>query len=273
MPARKTPRVSRYREFDWYDTPLYYDLVFEEDTDREGEFIAEMQRRFGTTRGRQVLEPACGSGRLVEEMVRRGFAVTGSDLNPHMLRFTRDRLKQQGLRATLKTDRMEDFRSARKFDLAHCLVSTFKYLLDEDSARRHLECMAQALKPGGIYVLGFHLSDYEQTTRTRERWIGERDGVRVTCVIQSWPPARRTRKERVRSRLVVEEEGQEVRGYETIWDFRTYDAAQFRRLLKKVPTLEHVATYDFCYELGRRRHEFDDEQLDNVVILRRRAEA
>ena len=261
-------RVRKYEPLDWYTTPLYYDIVFEEDTEAEGEFLEEMLRRFGPSRGRSILEPACGSGRLLVEMARRGYSVTGFDLSEPMLEFARRRLRDAGEKATLRVARMEDFRFHKRFQLAHCLVSTFKYLLDEESARAHLQCVHDALSPGGVYVLGFHLSQYDLTTLSRERWVGERDGVKVTCVIQSWPPNRRKRTERVRSRLVVQQ-GDEAKGYESLWDFRTYDAAQFRRLLRKVPGFEHVATYDFCYQLGRRR-EFDDEQLDNVVVLRRR---
>ena len=57
--------------------------------------------------------------------------------------------------------------------------------------------------------------------------------------------------------------------FETHWDFRTYDAAQLRRLLNKVPSLEHVVTYDFTYDLARER-ELDDEQHDSLLVLRKR---
>ena len=48
-------------------------------------------------------------------------------------------------------------------------------------------------------------------------------------------------------------------------------ARQARELLRSVPTLEHVATYDMTYELDSKR-EFDDNQLDCVLILRRRTD-
>ena len=48
----------------------------------------------------------------------------------------------------------------------------------------------------------------------------------------------------MRSRMIVERNGQ-VERYETSWEFRTYDAAQFGSLLAKVPEFEHIATYDY----------------------------
>ena len=93
----------------------------------------------------------------------------------------------------------------KKFDLAYCVVSTFKYLLTEDDARSHLRCVAKALKPGGIYVLGFHITDDDQISRMRERWVGQRGKTKVVCNIQSWPPDLQARVEKVRSRLIVTE--------------------------------------------------------------------
>jgi SAM-dependent methyltransferase len=264
--------MDRYETVDWYDTPLLYDIVFEEDTTKEGLFLEQALERFGRTARRRatprVLEPACGSGRLVAEMARRGFAATGFDLSRPMLDFARERLEREQLRATLRVARMERFRFRERFELAHCLVSTFKYLMDDASARAHLRSVAGALLPGGLYVLGFHLTAYSWRRCQHERWIGEREGTRVVCNIRSWPPERAARRERVRSRMVVTR-GAAVRRHETSWWFRTYDARQAKALLASVPQLEHVATYDFCYDWTRPR-DLDDRQLDTLLILRRR---
>ena len=72
----------------------------------------------------------------------------------------------------------------------------------------------------------------------------------------------------MRSRLAVQERGREKRS-ETVWTFRTYDALQVKRLLRSVPSLEHVATYDFTYRLDGER-ELSDDQLDLVLVLRKR---
>lgn len=265
MTATKPLRI------DWYDTPRWYDIVFDADTAREADFLEAMAREHGPKRRSsrlRVLEPASGSGRLVAEMARRGHAVTGFDLSDAMLAFARERLAKRGLSARLSKHDMGDFALRGPFDLAHCLVSTFKYLLDERSARSHLECVARALAPGGVYVLGFHLSDYDQEGVVRERWVESRGGVTVTCNTQVAAPDRKTRLEDVRTRLSIARKSGDLRT-ETHWRFRTYDARQARRLFASVPALELVALHDFTYDTTRTR-ELTDDQLDCVFVLRRR---
>ncbi len=257
-----------YQPFDWYDQALYYDIIFDTDTPTEAEFLEQVQRAHSATRGSQMLEPACGSGRLVSAMAQRGYRVTGIDLSDGMLEFARQRVHDADLNATLRNADMANFHFNRKFDIAHCLVSTFKYLPDETAARSHLQCVADALKPGGIYVLGLHLSEYDDKQPSSERWTGERDGLHVVCNIRGWPADRKTRTEKLRSRFIVTNERGAVQRYETRWTFRTYDGPQLRRLLRSVPDLKHIATYDFCHDISR-RIEFDGEQLDHVLILRK----
>lgn len=263
--------MSAIQAIDWYDTPRYYDLVFDEETSLECMFLEWLAATYGrglAKSNRRVLEPACGSGRLVVAMAQNGWRVTGTDLSQSMLDYAAERLAAEGLRARLHHADMAAAQPRGRYDLAHCLVSTFKYLLTEREARAHLRSVAEALAPGGIYALGFHLSDYGRTTLERERWVVERDGTHVVCNIQGWPPDRETRTERVRSRLVVTEQGT-TRRTETNWTFRTYDAPQVRRMLAAVPELEHVATYDFTYD-PEGPIELLDDGFDTLLVLRRR---
>lgn len=260
--------MTDYAQGDWYeDAPGLYDLIFDAGTEDECTFVGGVHERYGHGKLRRILEPACGSGRLVEALARRGYHVTGFDVSEGMLAYARRRLQDARLVARIERAQMQAFDCGMGFDLAHNFVSTFKYLLHEAEARAHLRQVAAALRPGGLYVLGFHLSDYGCTRRSRERWVAQQGRKRVTCNIQSWPANRKTRLERVRSRLQVQE-GRATRKLETSWWFRTYDAAQVRAMLRAVPELTHVATYDFCYDLARERR-LSDEQLDTVLVLRR----
>ena len=280
--ATPTKRAKRpFDEVDWYALPRYYDIVFDDETALEVDFLEavfERHHHIDPTRRsslspKRVLEPACGSGRLMIEFARRGWTPSGFDLSEHMLAYARERFHTEGLPTRdlskrLWLDRLEDFSCGERFELAHCLVSTFKYIQTEAEARSHLERVARRLVPGGLYVLGLHLTEYANDRPERERWVGRRDGIEVVCNIQGWPADRRARRERIRSRLVVTE-GRGQRRLESNWTFRTYDARQLRSLLASVPALEHVETYDFALALDEPRP-LNDEQLDCLLVLRKR---
>ena len=260
--------MSGFEAIDWYDTPRYYDLIFDEDTQQEANFVEAALERYGPARGRRVLEPACGSGRMALELARRGFAVEGFDASLPMLEFARQRLSRAQHKARLRQGQLETYHAARRVQLAHCLVSTFKYVLDEAGAHAHLQCIAGSLVPGGLYLLGLHLTDYAETKRSRERWVVKKRGLEVICNTQTWPANRRTRLEQVRTRLRIHEKGREQRS-ETNWRFRTYNARELRRLIAKVPAFELLAVHDFHYDIDW-SGPLVDEASDVLLVLRRR---
>ncbi|MBL9116801.1 MAG: class I SAM-dependent methyltransferase [Verrucomicrobiaceae bacterium] len=253
---------------DWYDTPHDYDIIFDADTAQEARFILDAYATYahGQKGMPTVIEPACGSGRLLKALANEGCRVHGFDLSDAMVEYASHRVPE----ANVWKDRMESFNCPLKgYELAHCLVSTFKYLLTEVDARSHLMCVASHLRSGGIYVLGIHLTDYSNERCEHERWVGERDGRQVVCNTRTWPPDRRTRLEKIRTRLKITQNGRSEL-QETHWAFRTYNAKQVKDLIKKVsPDLELVACHDFQHDI-RQTRELDDSYSDVVLILRRR---
>lgn len=258
---------------DWYDTPLYYDIVFDADTSKEADFLEAVAIKHGAAESKSalsILEPACGSGRLVAELVGRGHEVFGFDLNENMLDHAQGRLRKKKLSAKLWRDRLESFHvpGQRRFDLAHCLVSTFKYVSNEKGALSHLRLVAKSLHKGGLYVLGLHLTDYTRGGAEHERWSGSRGGVQVVCNTHTWPPDRKLRTEALRTRLKITRRGK-TWVQETRWTFRTYDAAQLKRLVQSAPEFDLQACYDFTYDVNEPR-KFDNSYADIILVLRKK---
>ena len=78
-----------------YDYPQYYDIAFQAYTQREADFIEVACRKYCSFDVRRLLEPACGSGRLVTELAARGYQMTGFDLSQSALSYLRRRLKRR----------------------------------------------------------------------------------------------------------------------------------------------------------------------------------
>lgn len=276
--VRATHDMPGFTETDWYDFPLYYDVIFDADTKSEADFIEAVLERHGPVGRRgpaRVLEPACGGGRLVVELACRGLHVTGFDASDAMLAFARERVRLQPAKVRrairFTKARMESFRLRGPYDIAHCLLSTFKYLLTEKDALAHLKRVARVLAPGGLYVIGIHLTNYARRRSDREVWRGERDHVHVTCETTTRPADANSRLEWLRNRLRVRRPGaRRIELLETRWQCRTYDAAQFESLIAHVPEFEPVGCYDFTHSIDAVRA-LDDAQEDLVVVLRKRS--
>jgi len=252
----------------WYDHPAYYDIAFAEDTGAEADFVEAVWKRFGDGSLNRLLEPGCGSGRLVLELAKRGYSVVGFDDNQAALAHLEMRLRVTGNSAEVITADLTNFRIAPSVDLAFSFCNTFRHLLTIEAAASHLRCAAESLKPGGLYLLGLHLMPIDADLNDSEQWDAERDGVQVstTLKVQKTFPKERAEILRVTMDVDAPNERLRIRCYEKL---RLWSLAEFRELLGRVPILEHVETYDFVYDADD-PIELDEYSSDVVFVLRKR---
>ncbi len=226
-----------------YADPALYDLVHAEGTDDEVWLLAHLAERHGCGI-KTALEPACGTGRYLAGLLRRGWTVEGYDLSPGMLAFTRRRLAGWGKRVKLSRGEMTRYRSARRFGLIFNLLSTFRHLMSEREALAHLKLMAGALEPDGIFILGLDLSIYGQDEPDEEVWECRQGGRKARHVVMSIPAEPGTRRERIIN-FVTTPKGRKEAVLESSYDLRSYSAAQLSELIEKSPLrVETVCGYD-----------------------------
>ena len=253
---------------DCYDLPGYWDLAFSDETIPEADFLEAVAERFGTQPTKSVLDLGCGGGRQTVELSRRGYSVTAIDLSPACVHWTKRRLQRCALTANVVCGDMADFKLPRRADLAHCLVNTFRHLTSEQAARNHFQCVAAALKPGGLYVLGFHLLPPDAAEIDCERWTIQDRRTRVTTTIRVLDFSRQRRIETVRFSLKVTMPSRVIRTA-TDHRLRIYRADQFRRLLRSISEFELLGVYDFCYDVSEPLI-LNDELGDAVFVLKRK---
>lgn len=158
-----------------------YDIAFDWDVTDEA---AWLKARLGAGRG-AVLEPGCGSGRMLEALARLGLAVTGIDNSESMVALARRRLAAAGVDAELVVADMTAFDLGRRFAGAVCPINTLRHL-PRPALAAHLEAMARALEPGARYLvqLGIPLPGDAPVSR----WQAERGETRLRVV---WEPVGR----------------------------------------------------------------------------------
>jgi SAM-dependent methyltransferase len=263
----RNPLRTNLKQKSLYDYPKYYDLLFGSDWRSEFHFLRRCFANHARRRVRRVFEPACGTGRLLVKLADAGYRVLGNDLNRRTVDFCNQRLVRRGHKPSATVGDMSDFRLPQPVDAAFNLINSFRHLASEDAARGHLRCVAGALAPGGLYVLGLHLTPRGRPTCDFERWAARRGNLAATIEMRSLEVDRRRRQEHVRMTLDVYRPTGSMRLVEQL-AFRTYTAAQFARLLADETALETVETYDFGY---RRPVIVDRASEDIVFVLRKRA--
>lgn len=68
-----------------YDLPKYYDLSYSWNMHDELVFLMQAFHNFAKSKNPHLLEPACGTGRLLVPLIKAGYKCTGFDLNPNAL--------------------------------------------------------------------------------------------------------------------------------------------------------------------------------------------
>ncbi len=253
---------------DIYDYPKYYDLLFGSDWKAEFDFLRGCFTKHAARPVRRLFEPACGTGRLLVKLAQAGYEVSGNDLNAKAVEFCNARLVRHGFPPTALVGDMARFRLRKKVDAAFNTINSFRHLQTEQQAQGHLQCMADAVGKGGLYVLGLHLTPTGPRQCTRESWSARRGHLAVVSRMWTTRLDRRQRKEWVKLSFDISTPTRHARVVDT-FPFRTYSATQLMRLVKHVPQWELVETYDFAYRLDE-PVSVDGDTEDVVFVLRKR---
>ncbi len=252
-----------------YDYPKYYDLVFGSDWLAEYEFLTACFAKHLKGKAKRLFEPACGTGRLMYRFARAGYEVAGNDLNAKAVAFCNARLKRYGYPASAVVGDMANFTVKKKYDAAFNTINSFRHLATEEQALGHLKCTAAALRKGGLYVLGLHLTPPRgKPEADEESWAAQRGQLCVLSKMWSTGVDRRERREGVGMCFDVYTPTRTFR-LANHCDFRTYSNAQMQELITASRAFEIVETYDFAYEIDE-PVVIDSKTEDVIYVLRRK---
>jgi SAM-dependent methyltransferase len=184
-----------------------YDRAFRWDVEDEVDWLLG---RLGPE-CRSVLEPGCGSGRVLEPLARRGLEAVGIDRSPAMVELARAR----GAEAVIAD--MTDFDLGRGFDGAVCPINTLAHLTPGELAR-HLERMGRHLRPSARYLVQLQIGGEPHSSR----W--ETNGLRVTWATEHVDPGAGRQRQRSRIETAAGEVVEELHEL-TLWTSTAWAAA------------------------------------------------
>ena len=167
-----------------YNLPNYYDIAFSWDITSEIKLFRELFKRYVPFEVKNILEPACGTGRFLVSFPEYGYNITGYDNSPKMITYTQKRITDEGLQ-NMATVVMGDMRSVRfktKFDAAINSINSLGYLLSDDDILSHLCNTGESLRSEGIYIVHFNCACDKLELCEENEWIIERDEVRIKTI-------------------------------------------------------------------------------------------
>ncbi len=243
-----------------YDWPEVYDAWFGWDPATEVDFVLAASARWGIGRPVRILEPFCGTGRLLRAMPG---AVLGFDLHAGALRYARAR----GCRV-FRADAARFAVVPGSFGLAFNHIDSFRHLLTQEAALGHLRCVARALRPGAVYVLGLDVTGDMAGPMAPEEWESERDGLHVEGAVAALGDADpETRVETFRTRCTVRR-GKERFEIEAFAPLRVYSRRQLEDLIDDEGSFEIAAICDRHYDPARTM-ELAQVEGSAVLVLQR----
>lgn len=163
----------------WFGTPWYAALYSDRDVEDASAMALPIMGLGGLKGGQTLLDLGCGRGRHAEVFAQAGLRVTGLDLSETCI---------EAARVRVPSARFEvfDFRkpyAQGRFDAAICLFNSLGYTGDRADDGAAVSCAAQALRPGGLFVLDLlngeharrHLVPREVRTLHGMRFIIEKE--------------------------------------------------------------------------------------------------
>ena len=165
---------------DWFNSPYYHQLYFKHDEKEAAAFIDKLIADLRPLPGSLMLDVACGRGRHSIHLASKGFDVTGIDLSEDSIKEALTH-ECEHLHFYLHDMRLP-FR-INYFDYAFNFFTSFGYF---DTRREHdnaIRTIAQAIKPGGHFVL-----DYLNTHYAEDHLIhqSEKEIDGVNFIITKW---------------------------------------------------------------------------------------
>ena len=149
----------------------FYRRELDERADAETDLIRNL---LDAPVGADVLDLACGHGRIANRLAERGYRVTGLDQSTSFLDHAREDARARGVEAEYATGDMRELPHDGEFDAVVSWFTAFGYF-DDPGNRAVLAEVSRVLRPGGRFLL--ELNNFAWILRHyRNAIVVEQDG-------------------------------------------------------------------------------------------------
>ncbi len=143
------PIFDREAAFDEDYLYFYAERLSPEETEADVELIWKLLE---LEPGLELLDLACGHGRIANALAERGVRVTGLDATPYFLDLARKDAAERGVEVEYVEGDMRSLPWTDRFERVLSWFTSFGYFGDEDNKRVLAEA-SRALRPGGLLAV------------------------------------------------------------------------------------------------------------------------
>ncbi len=274
----------------WYDRPEWFEIGFHNETKKEADFFEAAFKKYCSFPVKRLLEPACGSGRIVTEMAARGYDVTGFDLSEPSLEVFAPAAEKTPAEGDGAERRHDEIQTARQVRLGVLHVQQFPRAHNRNGGQQPFKVRGRRRAVGGPVLPGNAScpaglrSDVHRTLDRPARQYS-RDHHAADCRLRFESP-HRTAAHQFARRGEFEKNGKASNGAprngKTLlskrpakmyrlrdeFDYRTDTAAQIKKLIASIGKWDRRRVR-FLVRTDEPQ-ELDDDQVDTLFVLQRR---
>ncbi|MBQ3856126.1 MAG: class I SAM-dependent methyltransferase [Ruminococcus sp.] len=218
----------------------YYDqLTANIDYKGRAEYFGQIIRRFDQTDNNILLDLACGTGSISQEMARQGFDVIGVDLSDEMLGIAIEKKFDSGLNIQYLCQDMRNIDMFGTIGITICALDSINHLSSAEDVRQVFEKVALFAEPKGLFIFDVNTLYKHRNILANNTFTYETDS--VYCV---WENSLDPKTDEVKMELVFfekEENGLWSRSSDSFSE-KAYSEELIEQLLDECG-LELVAKY------------------------------
>ncbi|MBQ8123935.1 MAG: class I SAM-dependent methyltransferase [Ruminococcus sp.] len=218
----------------------YYDqLTANIDYKGRAEYFGQIIRRFDQTDNNILLDLACGTGSISQEMARQGFDVIGVDLSDEMLGIAIEKKFDSGLNIQYLCQDMRNIDMFGTIGITICALDSINHLSTAEDVRQVFEKVALFAEPKGLLIFDVNTLYKHRNILANNTFTYETDS--VYCV---WENSLDPKTDEVKMELVFfekEENGLWSRSSDSFSE-KAYSEELIEQLLDECG-LELVAKY------------------------------
>lgn len=205
---------------------LFYDLDKPKASNEEIDFYMNF-----TNKKHEILEPMCGSGRVLLEFSNSDYNIEGFDISKEMLNLCQQKLDNNMLHAKIFQGTFETFNTSKFYDFIFIAASSICLLKGLKDLVMALNFVKTHLKKNGVFVFGIETLENSEDFIDNPIRIAKDEKRQVTLTTKKANFDRKLSILRFNSIYDLIENGKTIETQTEIFEIKLYDSIEFDEIL------------------------------------------